>query len=640
MVSTLRNRLETVINKIKLFYNASKLQKIIFISYLVLIPLLCLVRDVFHVGINKYIFVAICLLFSIVLNNDYFSYFFVYTVPFAIGLPDLFIFAILTFFIIVRFFKKFSIKTWILIISVPLFFFFLEILLTLLYSNLNIKDSLRLCATLFFLSFCFYNRKLFSYKHILMLLFGYVTVYLLITLQFIEVGIWGIKNRSYQWVGFKYLLRSYRFGSKESAANWVNTGCDVSYPYITDMFLKENSNNVGLSALLGGASAYFIYPIITDKKDKITCIVLGILITLFGFWTLSRTFILIEILFGVSLVILSIIQRRSKTIDVLIVLFLIILIISLFLLLNKNFFQSILNRFFEYDVSSGGNRLTLIGLYFSKMFTSFKYVFFGVGATNILNEYGIGESPHTNFVQLCCGYGLPVTILFIGFVIFCFIKFQKRIKITNYRFGFYMPMILGILFTLADQIFFPTSILIIFLFAVILASFNNKDSKISIPESFHYADVFDNFSNGSCYSLGKVSFVDEKRKKIQIDLGTLLAKEQTAKILKEIIKQKPAYIVVNYKDIFDNKKLCKLLRKFKSSLVLVVCEEDVTVSFKERFKKFFFWDTFVFVYKYEITAEKFEGKKFVIKNKQLIYGESKLNIGNVFAYLNPTKERK
>lgn len=638
MTNAIKNQIGLVISKIQGFFNNKKMQKIIFISYLVLLPLLCLVRDVFHVGISKYIFVAICLLFSIVLNNDYFSYFFVYTVPFAIGLPDLFIFAILSGMIIVRFFKKFSIKSWILIISVPLFFLLLEVVLTYAYGSLNIKDSLRLFAVLFFLSFCFYNRDIFTYKHVLMLLFGYVVSYFLIAFQVIEVGLWGIKHRDYYWVNFKYLLNAYRFGSKESAALWVDTGCSINYPYISDMFLKENPNNVALSALLGGASAYFIYPIINDKKDKITCIVLGILITLFGFWTLSRTFILIEILFGVLLAILSIIQRRSKTIDALIALILVILIISLFLLINKTFFQSILNRFFDYDVSSGGNRLTLIGLYFSKMFTSFKYVFFGVGATNIVNEYGIDAPPHTNFVQLCCGYGLPVTILFIGFVIFCFIKFQKRIKITNYRFGFYIPMILGILFTLADQIFFPTSILIIFLFTVILASFNNKESKISIPESFHYADVFDNFSSKSCYSFGKVSFVDEKRKKIQINLGALLTKEQTSKILKEIIEQKPAYIVVNYKDICGNKKLCKLLSKFKSSLVLIVCEEDVAVSFKERFKKLFFWDTFGFVYKHEITAEKFEGKKFV--NKHLIYGESKLNVENVFAYLKSTKGRK
>lgn len=640
MASTLKKLFYLVISKIQSFYNRQRLQKMIFIFYLVLLPLLCLARDVFHITINKYIFAGICFIFSLLLNNTYFLYLFVYTLPFSVGLPDLFIFAIFCSLIILRYFNKFTVKQWILIISVPLFFFILEIVLTFIYRNPNIKESLRLFAVLFFISFAFYNRKLLTYRHILMLLLGYVITYFLITFQVVEVGIWGIKNRAYDWVNFKYLLRAYRFGTSENAVNWVNTGCKTKYPYFSSIIIEQNANKVGLSALLGGASAYFVYPIITNKKDKIFCVVLAILITLFGFWTISRSFILFEMLLGLTIFVFSILHKRTKPIDACIVFFSILLFASLFLLANKDFFNSILDRFFSNDVTTGGGRLTLLSDYFTKMFTSTKYVLFGVGASNLTHEYGIASPPHTNFVQLCCGYGLPITLLFVAFIIFCLIKFQKRIKITNYRFGFYIPMIFGFLFTLTSQIFFPTTILIIFLPAAIIASFNNKESEILVPETIHYPDVFNNISSTNCFAIGKVSFVDEKRKTINIDAKELIDKKQISKLLDDKIKYNPSYVVTSYKDLCENRKISRLLRKFKTSLVLVVCEEDVTVSFKERFKKFFFWDTFVFVYKHEITAEKFEGKKFVNKYKQLIYGESKLNIENVFAYLKLAKERK
>lgn len=633
MMNALKKPLEFVSFKMQSLFNASKLQKILFISYLVLLPLLCLTRDVFHIAINKYLFVAFCLIFSILLNNNYFLYLFVYTLPFAVGLPDLFIFGILVAFIIIRFFNKFSIKYWILIISVPLFFCLLEIVLTLAYGNLNIKDSIRLFSVLFFLSFCFYNRKLFNYKHVLMLIFGYVVTYILITFQVIEVGIWGIRHRAYDWVNFKYLLNAYRFGSREDAIHWVNTGCKVPYPYASDMRIGENSNNVGLSALIGGASAYFIYPVIQNKKDKIICIILGIVIVLFGFWTNSRSFILFVILLGIAMLVLSIIHKRAKPINAIIVLFLVLLIISLLLVMDIKALIRIVNRFFANDTSSAGNRLTLIGDYFSKMFTNANYVLFGVGATNILHEYALSAPPHTNFVQLSCGYGLPITLLFIGLIIYCLIKFQKRIKITNYRFGFYVPMIFGFLFTLTDQIFFPTSILISFISTIIIASFNNKKSEIIVPEDVHYLTILDNFNSCHYFAAQGLLIDDKKRNNVSFNPSEIVSKEQCTKFIQDIIQYKPAYIVVNYENLNHQKILSKQFRKIKTSILIVVCDRNTDISFVERVKKFLFWDKCLFVYRDEITAIKFENKKFVRKYQELIVGDSPLIVDDILNYL-------
>lgn len=638
MVNFFKKTFGLLVTKINSILDIPLFQKILFIVYLTLLPFLCLTRDVFHLYINKYVFIAICLLFSILLNKKNFLYLFVYTIPFLIGLPDLYIYAIFVIIILIRFFKNFSIKKWLLIISVPIFFCVLEIVLTYIYGNLNLKDSFRLFSVLFFLSFCFYNRNLLNYKHILMLFFGYVIAYVLITLQVVEVGFWGIKHRLYDWVNFKNMLRVYRFGTKENAASWVNTGCKIQYPYLSSMYIQENPNKIGLNALICGSTAYFVYPIISDKKDKRLCIILGILITLFGFWSISRSFILFEISMGIVILLFSVIHKRSKLIDTLIILSSVILGASLFLLLNKNFLQSVLGRFFDNDVVTGGGRITLIGEYFSKMFSSFKYVFFGVGATNITHEYGINVPPHTNFVQLFCGYGLPITLLFIAFVIYCFIKFQKRIKVVNYQFGFYIPMIFGFLFTLTSQIFFPTVILVIFIPTAILASFNNKNTGVVVPENVHYVDTFDNISSSNCFSIGSVSFIDNTHKIKNIDPKRLHTRNQIAKFEKDYIKIKPAYIIVDFNDLLTYKKMSSLLRKVRSCPIFVVCNRTKNVSFKEKLMKFFIWDSFNFIYRSKVVAKKFEGRKFVEKHGEIIFGVSHPSIDRILDSLNKTKK--
>ncbi|MCQ2802419.1 MAG: O-antigen ligase family protein [Bacilli bacterium] len=466
-----------------------------------------------------------------------------------------------------------------------------------------------------------------------MLIFGYVVTYILVTFQVVEVGIWGIRHRAYDWVNFKNLLNSYRFGSRDNAVNWVNTGCKVPYPYVSDMRIGENSNNVGLSALIGGASAYFIYPVIQNKKDKIACIILGIVIILFGFWTNSRSFILFVILLGIAVLVFSIIHKRTKPIDAFIVLFSVLLFISLLSLIDTKTLIRIVNRFFEKDASSAGNRLTLISEYFSKMFTKANYVLFGVGATNILHEYALSAPPHTNFVQLACGYGLPITLLFIGLIVYCLIKFQKRIKITNYRFGFYVPMMFGFLFTLTDQIFFPTSILISLISTIIIASFNNKKSEIVVPEDVHYKTLMDNFDSSYYFAADGLLIDDKKRNNMIFNPSEIVTEEQRTKLIQDIIEYKPAYIVVNYEDLNHRKILSKQFRKIKTSVLIVVCDKNTHISFVEKAKKSLIWSKCLFVYRDEATAIKFENKKFVQKYQKLIVGDSSLIIEDILGYL-------
>lgn len=465
------------------FFKKPLIQKIIFAGYISIFLSLLFVRDVLNTEINKFIFVVLYFIACLFTTNKNFTYLFAFTIPFRIGLPDLYILLISIFFIAIRFYKENSIKEWIIIISVPLVFGLAEFILSIFYATPAFQEAGRIFSVLFLLGFCFYNKRILNYKHILFIFTGFAVAYFLIALASVEITIWGIKHSEKYWMTFENVYKAWRFGNKPDVVNWVNTACVEQYEIKSSIFLSDNPNNVGLSSLICGATAYCAYPIIGDKKEKTACVILGIILTLFGFWSCSRSFLIFEALLGLVLVVVSILHKRREPIDVFITAFFVITVVCIIFLINMDLLNKIINRFYSYDTADAGGRITLIGKYFSHMFTNVKYVLFGVGCLNIKAVYGFTQPPHTNFVQLACGYGIPLTLLFITFIIVAFIKSRKRVNALSYRFAFYIPIVFGFLFTLTDQIFVPTGIIAMFIAPMILASYLYKKNEFAIEEN-------------------------------------------------------------------------------------------------------------------------------------------------------------
>ena len=605
-----------------------KRQKNFFVGYIALLLGLLVLRDVFNFGINKIVFVVLYLLIAVLSTNKYFLYSFAFTIPFRIGLPDLYI--VLIFFVsfVFRFFDKISVKRWILISCIPAFFFLLEILLSFIYGNVVLENSIRLFLMLFILGICFYNKDIFSYKHILFILAGYVIAYLIITLGSIEVAFWGVKHSNREWLNFKNIFKSYRFGSKKQIINYINTGLETPYPYNPTILLEDNSNNIGLSALIGSATAYFVFPIVKSKKEKILTAILGIVIAIFGFWGLSRSFILFELILAVFIMIFSILHKRKDLVDTLIIVFTIVLVISLFLLFNNDFLYKILKRFYESSTLTGGGRLTLIRDYFVKMFSSLKFVLFGTGCTNLQKIYGFQEPPHTNFVQIGCSYGLPVLILFITFIIISFIKTRRRVRITNYKFGFYIPLIFGFLFTLTNQIFLPTGILSMFIMAAILASYNDKENVFIIPDEIKLEHIKDNINNKVVFCTNDISIVEKTYNNITFDLQTI----STNELYSLYEKNNPSFVFASFENFEDLKKICEITEKLNSTIVIGICKQIVKPSLKEKIFSHLISEKVFIYFDNEISIINFKGLGYSKRHKKKINSVNNLSVSSFIGF--------
>ena len=173
--------------------------------------------------------------------------------------------------------------------------------------------------------------------------------------------------------------------------------------------------------------------------------------------------------------------------------------------------------------------------------------------------------------------------------------------------------------------------------AVITASFNNKESEIVIPENIYHSSVYDNMNSQYYFSVDESNVDDKKRQNILINPSELITKEQIHNFKKELSEYKPAYVIINFEDLVSQKLLAKLLKKLKSSIVIVICDNISNLTFKNRIMRFFFWGRFLFIYRNEDVAIKFEGNKIPKKYNNLIIGNSPIVVEDI---INSIKTKK
>ena len=461
-----------------------RVQLITLLSFLAFLTALLVLRDLFAINIHKFIFLALIIVASILLNKKNAISMLLFILPFSPNLAESYILVYVAAYFGLVSLKHLSIKQIIVIVAVPLVLFVDEIVLSSIYGTISFGMAGRILLLTAILALVFYDRTLFCKQHIYAFFLGCIYMFVFISINWFAVATYASTHKnpeSYQ-ITFKLMFENVRLG--DNAIAWIEDHGLLKYPYHSVMNLKENPNNIGLLTIVGLSSCLCLFGTAT-KKEKWINFAIFVLLLLFGLWSQSRTFVLLFPTLLLLFLICSVVIKRKSLLTAALYVTTAVLIIAIILIADRDAFKVLFGRFFDPDVGSGGKRFELIKRYFEFMFSNWKYALFGVSCFNLQDMAGIENVPHTNFVQFMCAYGLITFAAFVAFIIIAFIK-SKKVAKKEYAYLFF-PLVFTVGFTFTLQLFLPSIILISFIPPMIALSFMNKG--ISEEKAITYYSV-------------------------------------------------------------------------------------------------------------------------------------------------------
>lgn len=468
--------LDVVIRSFNSFYSKKFVQRILFISYFVVIIALLSLRDFFGIDINKFIFMGVFITFVILCKKQNSLMIILFTLPFSTSLAELYIqlFALIYLFIVC--FKKQSWKRWIIIFSVPAFLFAYEMIVSIFYGGPSLETALRIFSLLSILGIIFYDRSEFTKKHLFAFIGGSLFTLFVIAINWVAPAIYSMTYKgSARFIpSLSLLLDNIRLG--HSVTVWVGREADIIYPIVSPNQVAENPNNIGLIAIVCLATISAIYGQCI-KREKILLSIAYVLLVFFGIWCRSRMFIIaILALFMVTAILFGI-TRRSGWITIVSLFVIFALAATVIFVTNPNVFQFIIDRFFTSNLETAGYRLVWIKEYFAFTFSDWKYALFGIGVHNLKTFTGIEDVPHTNFLQFISAYGIVLFVLFVAFTVFMWTRSKDLVKPNKPKILLCLPLLFAFIFTLSIQLFAPSIILICFIPGILCASYFNKNNE-------------------------------------------------------------------------------------------------------------------------------------------------------------------
>ena len=471
------NRVIGVVTKgFELFYSKRIIQKILFIAYFVVIVILIVLRDFVALDINKFIFMAVFIVFLILNKKENAMIIILFTLPFSTSLAELYIqlFALIYLFIVNI--RKNNWKRWLIVFSVPLFLFGYEMIISSFYGGSSLEVAFRIFALLSILGIIFYDRSEFNKKHLFAFIGGCLFTLAIIAVHWLMVAFFAINYSGpvREKPDWDMLFRAVRLG--KSAAEWLSKYIHIEYPVVPTKQIIEDPNNIGLMSIVCLASISAVF-YTCRRKERILLIIFSVFLIIFGLWSQSRMFV-------ISLVMLLIINfiffgttkvfRWSSiglTFGIICILFL------SFYCFQTEVFEQIFGRFSLESFFTAGGRIKLLQEYLSFTFSDWKYALFGIGVHNLRSFTGFEDVPHVNAVQFISAYGIVLFVIFISFIAFMWIRSKDLIKPNKPKILLILPLLMAVIFTFSIQLFIPSIILICFIPGILCVSYLNKNNE-------------------------------------------------------------------------------------------------------------------------------------------------------------------
>ena len=387
--------------------------------YIILIATLLYARDIIGISINKNIFIALVILFSMSLKYENLLSLILFTLPLMCGLPG-----------------NYFLPIWCLIVV-----FYQIRNNTFNYSILAFWLAIVLWEIVIY---CFYPFEIptmnaLSYFSALLLTCVLISEYRTIDYSTPVICF---------CLGCCVLLGAiFLIYSSDPSMMYTDGGVRMGGDMYTDtmkMTLKTNSNNVGY---LSSASIACLFTLFYYKKiDVIIFMVMAGVSFYCGMFSLSRTWAISVVL---TIVIYSIFQRENKKAGY--ALLCVIAIIG-FYYLSKSplLLDAFIGRFEGDNIKTGGQRTVLFAQYNEFLLNHPWNLFWGTSAQLYKDVTGLYHSTHNSLQQIWMSYGI------IGFLVIITVYF-KALK-NNYLKKEYMacmPMLMIVFFLQSIQVLNP-----------------------------------------------------------------------------------------------------------------------------------------------------------------------------------------
>jgi len=475
-------------DRIDAFLRTKKFQNITLVTSIAILPLLIAVRDIGGIEINKYIFAAICIVSAMLLRKENFVGYFMFLIPFHSGLSTKVIYpAIVVLFIIknVRLFKN-----WKLIINyslVPLVIVVLELVLSTIYGETTgFNVLLQLFSVLTILAFIIYDRKSISSKPLKMFVYGVAFASLILFAHWLKIALYMSSNST--GMSLSQTLLKHRFGDITEFVKWTVEWYKIDYPYLTTMYLTDNPNYIALLTLMSVMTVSFLLFKKDKLYEKILLSLAGIFCLFIGIYTGSKSFFICLALFILYYLTMLYADYKIK-LWTWITLLVVIVGASVGILFGIPFVRTnILER-----LNDDSGRITLIGEYFSFIFSNPIIALFGVSASRLHLLSGISAPPHNSIVQIVGGYGLLGFSILIGGLIITILKGRPKLHLfKDDALNILCPLVIFVVFSMTSQIFVPINTLLYGIPSFYI--FVSETNRLSLQEEMFASDGIDNES--------------------------------------------------------------------------------------------------------------------------------------------------
>lgn len=387
-------------------------------------------RDVFELPVNKFIFLLIATMGFLRLNESVVVAFFVFLIPFFIGLPANYIImaAIVIFTIRLR-----TTKTSYLIIA-PYIFLLLEAIH--LFSPLSsIGEFIKFSVYIVIITIILFRRNA-KYNNACILLAYGLGVLGAFTIIFIN---------SLRFISFDMIIEK---GIRIGNIDWVNKNFDS-----TSITLTIDQNTLGYFCIVAITSFLVLYH---SKKLKAFYAIPLILLTIFyGTLTLSKTFTTVLVLVLLAFFMLNMKFNKNSIKNLLSITLLFTFVFILFDYYFPGITELILDRFKEEDISNG--RTFLFQEYNDFMFSNLGRIIFGIGLQNMHLKSEIFLAPHNGPQQVFVAGGIIGVLLIAIWILGMYINSRPN---KSYSTIFLIPFISIIIYVQAIQFLSPYIIML------------------------------------------------------------------------------------------------------------------------------------------------------------------------------------
>lgn len=393
--------------------------KLMLAIYIILIATLLYARDIIGISVNKNIFIALVILFSMSLKYENLLSLILFTLPLMCGLPG-----------------NYFLPVWCLIVV-----FYQIRNNTFNFSILAFWLAIVLWEIMIY---CFYPFEIPT-----MNVLGYFSALLLTCVLISEYRTIDYSTPVICFcLGCCVLLGAiFLIYSSDPSMMYTDGGVRMGGDMYTDtmeMTLKTNSNNIGY---LSSASIACLFTLFYYKKiDVILFMVMAGVSFYCGMFSISRTWAISVIL---TIVVYSIFQRENKKVGYAL---LCVIAILGFYYLSKNplLLDAFIGRFEGDNIETGGQRTVLFAQYNEFLLKHPWNLFWGTSAQLYKDVTGLYHSTHNSLQQIWMSYGI------IGFVVIITVYF-KALK-HNYVKKEYMacmPMLMIVFFLQSIQVLNP-----------------------------------------------------------------------------------------------------------------------------------------------------------------------------------------